>query len=139
MTVAQAMSVRFADQGHRLSMNDRVGWRRSWRIGQGWKNAAHIAAVAQMGAGPAARRREPCFVRVAFPVPDPGRRRDPHNLAPTVKAIVDGLVLAGVWPDDNERWVSVLDPRFYKPDRNPRHVTADVIVTLSPRAGGFPE
>jgi len=42
----------------------------------------------------------PSFVRVTFGVRDPGRRRDPHNYMPTVKAIIDGLVDAGVWPDD---------------------------------------
>jgi crossover junction endodeoxyribonuclease RusA len=71
------------------------------------------------------------MVRVTFPVHD-ARRRDPHNLAPTVKAIVDGLVDAGVWPDDTDTWVIVLDPRFTKV---PRHDDGDVVVDLIPRAG----
>lgn len=33
--------------------------------------------------------------------PNDGRRRDPHNWAPTLKACVDGLVDAGVLADDN--------------------------------------
>lgn len=36
--------------------------------------------------------------------PRPGRA-DPANSAPTVKAIVDGLTDAGVWPDDDSRHV----------------------------------
>lgn len=37
-------------------------------------------------------------------------RRDPANYYPTVKAIVDGLVLAGVWPDDTPEFVTVNEP-----------------------------
>ena len=40
-------------------------------------------------------------VAVAYPT---AARADPDNAAPTVKAIIDGLVDAGVWPDDNSRW-----------------------------------
>lgn len=39
------------------------------------------------------------------------RRRDAHNYTGTVtKAIVDGLVRAGLVPDDTPEWVTVLDP-----------------------------
>lgn len=34
-----------------------------------------------------------------------GRRRDRHNLSPTVKALVDGIVDAGVLPDDSDRYI----------------------------------
>lgn len=52
----------------------------------------------------------PCLVRFAYPVPD-NRRRDPSNLVGTVvKWSVDGLVKAGVWPDDTPQYVSVLEP-----------------------------
>jgi crossover junction endodeoxyribonuclease RusA len=38
-------------------------------------------------------------------------RRDPHNYVGTVvKAIVDGLVRAGLVPDDTPEWVEVLEP-----------------------------
>lgn len=37
-------------------------------------------------------------------------RRDPANYYPTVKAVVDGLVLAGVWPDDTPDFVTVTEP-----------------------------
>lgn len=138
MSVEQPMVVRFLAPEARMSMNHRLHWRAQRRIARGWRQAAHVHALAQLGAGPAARRRPACFVRVSFPVDDPGRRRDPHNLAPTVKAIVDGLVDAGVWSDDDEQWVTVLDPRFYKPDHG-RAVNADVVVALIPRAGAIPE
>ena len=39
------------------------------------------------------------------------RRRDPHNYVGTVvKALVDGLVRVGVWPDDTPEWVTVAEP-----------------------------
>jgi crossover junction endodeoxyribonuclease RusA len=37
-------------------------------------------------------------------------RRDPSNYLPAVKAIVDGLVDAGLWPDDTAEFVSVEEP-----------------------------
>ena len=48
------------------------------------------------------------------------RTRDPHNYCGTVlKAVVDGLVQAGVWPDDDPHWVGhreselIIDPYTY--------------------------
>jgi len=39
------------------------------------------------------------------------RKRDPHNYCGTVvKAVVDGLVLAGVVPDDTPEWVGHREP-----------------------------
>ena len=51
--------------------------------------------------------------------PQNRRRRDPSNLMPTQKAAVDGLVLAGVVPDDTPEFVTeeipaVLDPNCGK-------------------------
>lgn len=40
-----------------------------------------------------------------------GRRRDRHNLSPTVKALVDGIVDAGVIPDDSDRYLDGPDTR----------------------------
>lgn len=51
-------------------------------------------------------------------------RRDPHNYTGTVvKAIVDGIVKAGLVPDDTAQYVTVLDP----------------ILSVHPRAGHRPE
>lgn len=119
------MVVEFAEPARRMNMNDRSHWSTRHRRTKVWRETAKVHALRDLGRSPSERRREPSFVRVSFPVRDPGRRRDPHNLAPTVKAIVDGLVDAGVWPDDVERWVTVLDPA--------------VTVTLYPRAGAIPE
>ncbi len=40
-------------------------------------------------------------VRVTWPAD--GRRRDVANLAPTIKALVDGAIDAGVLPDDDDK------------------------------------
>jgi hypothetical protein len=55
-------------------------------------------------------------VLVSFPVTTT-RGRDAHNWMPTVKAIIDGLVLVDVWPDDTGEWVTVLDPEFHLVER----------------------
>lgn len=55
------------------------------------------------------RGNPPSRVTVTLPVSG-NRKRDPHNWTPTVKAIVDGLVDAGVWPDDNSDWVTTNEP-----------------------------
>jgi hypothetical protein len=116
--VTAAMTVRFSQPADTLTMNQRWHWSRRSVVTRCWRSAAMFAAVAQLGAGPSARRRPPCMVRVTFPVAV-DRRRDPH---------VDGLVDAGVWPDDTDDWVVVLDPRFAR--------GGDVVVELTPRAGG---
>lgn len=52
----------------------------------------------------------PCLIMVTLTFPTQ-RRRDPHNYVGTVcKAIVDGLVHAGVFPDDTAEWVTVTEP-----------------------------
>jgi Holliday junction resolvase RusA-like endonuclease len=51
----------------------------------------------------------PATITVVIPVPD-DRRRDPANYYPVVKACIDGLVKAGVWPDDDPRYVRVNEP-----------------------------
>lgn len=54
------------------------------------------------------------------------RRRDPHNYVGTVvKAVVDGLVRAGLWPDDNPEFVTVLEPLLV--------VGTEVVVSITPR------
>lgn len=43
------------------------------------------------------------------------RRRDPGNWAPSVKAVIDGIVDAGVLPDDNHERLLGPDPRIGTP------------------------
>lgn len=52
----------------------------------------------------------PSVVRLHIGFPQK-RRRDPHNYCGTVlKAVVDGLVACGLWPDDTPDWVGHREP-----------------------------
>lgn len=56
------------------------------------------------------------------------RRRDPHNFAPTLKHVIDGLVDAGLWPDDTPEYVRTLEPALaVRRDRLVR-------ISITPRA-----
>lgn len=108
-----------------LNLNDRHHWRRK---------ATDVAAWRQMALYNAAKRahhieQEPSMVCVTLDVPD-RRRRDPSNAFPCVKAIVDGLVDAGWWPDDTPEWVTVCEPVLRVV---PRGTPLMVEVSLRPR------
>lgn len=54
---------------------------------------------------------------------------DPPNAGPTVKAMLDGLTDAGIWPDDNSRHVvSVAYSRGHVPVQGDQHAV-DLIIT----------
>lgn len=88
---------------------------------QAWRDAAYYTAYAKN-----LRAVPPSNVRVSIPFTTT-RRRDPHNYVGTVvKAVIDGLVLAKVWPDDNPEWVTVLEPELVVG-------SGEVVVTIEPR------
>lgn len=128
------MVVEVLEPAERMTLNKRYHWSTRHKLTRAWRHAAKVAAWQQLGRTPSERAREACFVRVSFPVKDPNRRRDPENWSPTSKALVDGLVDADVWPDDDERHVLVLPCRFFKPDRP--LALQPVLIHLSPRAEG---
>jgi Holliday junction resolvase RusA-like endonuclease len=54
----------------------------------------------------------PSIVQITIPFRD-RRRRDPHNYCGTVlKAVIDGLVKAGAWPDDTPEYIGHREPRI---------------------------
>jgi hypothetical protein len=57
------------------------------------------------------------------------RRRDVGNLQPTAKAIVDGIVDAGVLPDDSDRYLIGPDMRAGEPVKGPVPVITVTIET----------
>lgn len=107
-------TISFQQPDKRLSLNDREHWAVKARKARTWRGAARFAATLAMS-----EHRHMVwyrsFVEVTFPVKQ-NRRRDPHNAIATVKPIIDGLVDAGVWPDDTDEYVIVLDPKFDKRD-----------------------
>lgn len=123
-TTVDGVTVLTFDQPDRLmSMNDRMHWRPRSRQIRVWRHAARIAALHI----PTARRPHgQCTVDIELPVKD-NRKRDPHNYYPTVKACIDGLVDAGVWPDDDPDHVVTNEPTLTV-DRN-RYGTVTIRLT----------
>lgn len=65
------------------------------KIKKQWSNAVELACIWNK-----INPVDKCEVRFTFIFGD-RKRRDPDNYAATVKMIIDGLVLAGILPDDN--------------------------------------
>lgn len=89
-----------------LSMNARQHWR---------PKALGVAHVRRMTLLLAKQTRIPPCARIAVELhyaPRDARRRDPLNLVATLKPIEDGLVDAGVVPDDTEQYVEPTMPRI---------------------------
>ena len=80
-----------------LTANQRLHW--STRMRRTRMLRAYAASEARIH-GLAGRRLGPCVVTILIGYPTTGRA-DPANAAPAVKAIIDGLVDARVWDDDD--------------------------------------
>ena len=106
------LQIQFEQPAPLMSMNQRLHWSKQRRHARLWRRAAWAAAVDQVPVQRViARQLPPCTVTVHLPVHD-RRRRDPHNYFPVVKAVVDGLVDAKLWPDDTPDWVTTTEPRL---------------------------
>lgn len=88
-----------------LSLNDRGDRRRTAPTVKNLRTTAMIRARAA-GIGQSEKLRLVAWFRF----PD-ARRRDPHNFMPTLKAMVDGFVDAGILPDDDKHHLQGPDPR----------------------------
>lgn len=97
-----------------LSMNDRMHWRAKAKITAAIR--AHVAEEAQ--ALPACSASE---VWLHY-VPRDARRRDADNLVPILKACCDGLVDAGVVPDDTPELMRKHMPIIDAPNRADPHL-----------------
>lgn len=112
------VTLEFRPPGRPVSMNDIQSkhWSVRRRVLEPWRDAAWASAkMARAELLPESNGFfRPSRVRVWLPFAN-NRRRDPHNYTSTVvKAIIDGLVLAKVWPDDTAEWVEVMDPTLYQ-------------------------
>lgn len=91
-----------------------------------WKERAILAWAQFCNSNGLDRHMGPALVRIHIPF-KMDRIRDPHNYCGTVvKAIVDGLVIAGAWEDDTPEFVEHISPILYKGDM--------VIIELHPKA-----
>jgi Holliday junction resolvase RusA-like endonuclease len=100
----------FPQPGPLLNLNHRVHWSRRAAVTKQWRTAAYWAATT-LGP-PDLRAHDHRYVQMIIPVPD-RRRRDPSNLIPLLKAAIDGLVDAHIWPDDTPDYVTTIEPYLF--------------------------
>lgn len=82
-----------------MSANDRMHWAPKAKRTRGLRETGYAVAMEQAPGTPGT-----CHVAAFIGYPR-GGKADPANAAPTVKALIDGLVDAGVWPDDDSTYV----------------------------------
>lgn len=106
----QMATVTMEKPGGLLNLNDRGNHFALHRGHEVWRDAAFWSAK---------QHRLSCRgavgqVEVMFYIGTkrPNHRRDPHNFAPTVKAICDGFTRAAVWADDDSKHVHTYEPVF---------------------------
>lgn len=92
-----------------LNMNDRMHWAKKAKITKSIRQEVYIRAKAA--------RLRPCkHLKVQFYYqPRDRRRRDSSNIIATQKPIVDGLVEAGIVPDDTPDYVTETIPTIVEP------------------------
>jgi crossover junction endodeoxyribonuclease RusA len=108
------ITVSFPQPCKPLTMNQRLHWAAKAKMTREWRVAAGFAAVATMFGQKRGRIRSLplSVVQLVLPVRSVKIRRDPHNWYPTVKAVCDGLVDAGLWPDDTPEYLMTIEPAF---------------------------
>lgn len=109
-----------------ISMNEGDTWKVR-NAAADWRDRAYFAWCEQFpGHGPSGRAITPADIRTSLPFPT-NRRRDPINFAKTVKHIVDGICMAGAWPDDTPEFCTQHIPDLR---RDPNGI---VVVRVTPR------
>ncbi len=98
-----------------------------------WRDLARVATRHARNLHILPRPLPHTTVHVALPHSRPAHA-DPHNYTGTVvKALVDGLVAGGCWPDDTARWVAVADPTLHAGEP---WVTLTLLTPSLPQKGG---
>lgn len=111
-----------------LNANDRMHWARKASLTQAvrettaWRVKAHQLQPARH-----------LTVQLHYAPGDRRKRRDPANLCATSKPAIDGLVDAGLVPDDTPEWVTELMP-VIEPGPQPRRLWLEV--TIHPKFSG---
>ena len=107
-----------------LSVNTRHHWSVNREVARTWRRLA-VAAARLQGIPTIQRARVVVTCHKAT-----AARYDPGNLAPVSKAIVDGLVDAGVLPDDSHEYLVGPDHRAGE-----KTATPHVVVTITELEG----
>lgn len=87
-----------------LSSNHRLHWRSAAERKQALRSLGVVAALNEARAhGRSELGRTLVTAHIGYP---PNVHKvDPENGHPTTKALIDGFTDAGLWPDDDSRWV----------------------------------
>lgn len=104
-----------------LSANDRMHWapkaKRTRELRRlGWATAIEAKNIARPDGSIGPFPIEVAHVAAFIGYPRNGRA-DPANASPTVKALIDGLVDAGVFPDDDS--THVIGPTYLRGNKCP--------------------
>jgi Holliday junction resolvase RusA-like endonuclease len=105
-----------------INANQRLHHHAKAKLTKAWREAAGLHAKYAEDY----RQYDRAHITIAYRFPN-NRRRETSNLQPTSKAIVDGLVDAGVIPDDSDEFVVGPDNRRHVPNGSP-------LVTITIRA-----
>jgi len=103
------------------STNDerRMHWAARRKLVDAWRRWGYMVATQEGWID-----LPPCVVEIALPFARNGRR-DPMNYVGTcLKAVIDGLVDAGCWPDDTPDYVTITQPLL--------EIGEDVTLRLTP-------
>lgn len=108
-----------------LSANDRMHWAPKSKATKylrqyGWAIATNEGAQ-DLG---------PCHVAAFIGYPR-GGKADPANAAPTVKALIDGMTDAGVWPDDDH--THVIGPTYLRDKSSGKAGVHTVRLVMTPQ------
>lgn len=102
-----------------ITANDKMHWAARSRLTKQLRQWGYL--LGREGEGVARLGLQHARVEIEFAYPD-HRRRDRSNLAPTVKALMDGLIDAGLLPDDSDRYLdgphTVIVENLAKPHLN---------------------
>ena len=124
-----------------INANQNIHFRRKAELVKVIRNAAWT--MARHSNIPALQRAHVYFV---IHPDDVAKRRDPGNWAPSAKAAVDGLVDAGVLPDDDSTRLLGPDPRIGHPVKGSQlvlwitdldRIDPDHLALLNPPTGGI--
>jgi hypothetical protein len=106
-----------------ITANDRLSWQAMSRQVKNWREISAWRAHREWGRITFGRAHVICELRFSS-----RRRRDPANWAPTAKAVIDGLVDAGIFLDDNSEHVIGPDMRL-----GPTQSNEELIVHVYPQ------
>ena len=105
------LNIYFQQPSTPLSLNKSYSmhWSKRRRHNSDWRLSLRVAYQKRMEAFefPVA----PVLIEFTFTFPKKANR-DPSNWIAQAKPLVDELVVLGLVPDDNEKWVSVAEPKL---------------------------